>query len=976
MKGDATTQLQLLGTARLQHRGLVQELPDVALGYLLAVLGARGDWVAREELAALFWPEAAGEDAQRNLRVTLNRLVQRLQDWGGAELLVRERRRLRWLPGSDLAQARAARAAGDWRAVLAGMQGPFAAGLGFRGFPLLAEWAEGERRAAAALAREALLRHAATAPPAEVARLAARQLEQEPADEDLLRVRLQALAALGRRGELAHEYAVFESRLRTELGLEPSPALAELARRLGPPAADSATAAADEDSLVGREDELAHARQLLARHRVLTLLGLGGVGKTRLAQALSDGAPALLWLPLADAVTVAELPHRVLQALRPATAPVRDAAAVAGEHLARSVRLLVLDNVEQLQGERPALQALLSLWLSAAPQLRLLVTSRQALGHAEEAVLLLQSLALPLPSGEPLAAPAVRLLVAAARRARPAFDPRGHAGTLAQIAARVGGLPLALRLAAQWLRLLAPADVLAALERGVGALDGGEGRGLQSTLDRSWQLLDPPSQAALAALSVFVSPFTAAQAQQAGAADLPQLATLAQHALLETLPETAPDAPRRLQLHPLVRAYAAAQLARTPQAERQARERHAAAVRQRLAPWTHWYQVDQGAALQALAAVLPEALAAWHWALAAGRADFIAEAAPVLLNYFEKLGRWAEGISLFESAEPGFDVQLPTDHAALAALWRGRALLLYRDGRYEPAAALAQRALDAARALGHRDGMQANLNTLALSNWMLGHLDAAEAAASEARALAAADGNLASEAVFAGTLALLHKKRGHYAEAEGSWRRALAVHREVGNWSSACVTLNNLGNLLRVMGRIEDSVLALDECLRLCDAYGFASSRPFALINLAQAHLLAGRPEASEALATQALGEVTRSGERMLQAGALLLLAEIALRSGRLPLAAQRLAPALRLARALNDPANLLEALWAYARWSLACGRPGEAARAVATVRAHPQLHAELRDDLDHAPQAALPAVTPADLLVLVEQACAALQPG
>ena len=969
--------LQLLGAARLCHGGTAQELPDVAIGYLLALLGTRGDWVARDELAAMFWPEASGETSQRNLRVMLNRLGQRLVDWGVSDALARERRRLRWLPGSDVAQARAARAAGDWQAVHALAQGPFATGLSFRGFPVLAEWADGERRALAALAREAVLRCAALAPPAEAAQLAARHLETEPADEDLLRVRLQALAALGRHQDVAREFARFEARLHAELGAPASPALAALAERLGPAGTGHTPPPAGDDSLVAREAELAQARRLLRDHRLLTLLGLGGVGKTRLAQALCDGAPSVLWLPLADAGTVGELPHRVLQALRPAAAPVRDAPALSGEQLARSVRLLVLDNVEQLLGERGALHALLSQWLAAAPGLRLLVTSRQALGHAAEVVLQLHTLALPPPGGEPLAAPAVRLLVAAARRARPGFDPREHAATLALIATRAGGLPLALRLAAQWLRLLAPADVLAALQRGVGAIDGvadgGESQGLRATLDRSWQLLDEPAQHALAALSVFVSPFSAEDACRAGAAELPQLARLAEHGLLDPLPDTPPDAPSRLRLHPLVRDYAAEQLARTPAAGRRAHEQHAAAVQRRLAAWSNWRQVDQRAALAALAALLPEALAAWRWALAQGRADFIAEAAPVLLNYFEKLGRWAEGIELFETAEPGFDEQLPTDRAALAALWRSRALLLYRDGRFEPAAALAQRALVAARALGHQEGIKANLSTLALANWMLGHLDTAEAFATEARDLAAAEGDRASEAVFAGTLALLHKKRGHYVEAETSWQRALAVHREVGNWSSACVTLNNLGNLLRVMARPEEAIAVLDESLRLCDAYGFASTRPFALINLAQAHLAAGRPDDGEALALQALTEVRRSGERMLETGSLLVLADMALRAGRLPLAAERLAPALRLARALNEPANLLEALWAYARWQRARGQQAEAARAVATVRAHPKLHAELRDELAASAQAVLPTVAPVDLLVLVEHACAAL---
>jgi DNA-binding SARP family transcriptional activator/Tfp pilus assembly protein PilF len=966
--------LQLLGPARLLRPGAPPvDLPDGAVGYLLALLGERGDWVTRDEVTALFWPEATAADAQRSLRVTLNRLRDRLAAWGASQVLLSEHRRLRWLPGSDVSAARAA--SGETAAeVLAGTR--FAASLSFKAYPELAAWADAERRALHALAREGVLRSAASGSPERRAERAARQLAADPGDEAMLRLRLEALADCGRHADIGREFNAFDARTRRDLGLPASPALAQLAARLGAAGTGLMAAPAAGDTLVGREDDQARLQAALAQGRLVTLVGLGGVGKTRLARALADREPTALWLSLQDADSAAELPHRVLAGLGMSAAPVRDAAARAAELLGqRGAALLVLDNVEQLLAPDQALQRLLLGWLDQLPALRLLLTSREPLGLAAETVLHLRTLGLPM-AGEPtLSAPAVHLLVAQARRVLPGFDALAHRDTLVGIARAVGGLPLALRLCAQWLRLLSPADVLAALQRGVDELDVPDGgsRGLGPTLQRSWDRLDAAAQQALAALSVFVSPFSADDAVQAGAAPLGVLARLLDLGLVEALPAAQADGPTRLSLHPLVRAFAAERLAADPLRAAAAHERHAQAVRSRLAPWQNWRRVDQRQALASLTALLPEALAAWRWALDQGRSDFIAETAPVLLNHHEKLGRWAEGIALFESAEHGFDEQLPTDRAALAALWRGRALLLYRDGRFEPAAALARRGLAAARALGHQDGIKANLNTLALSNWMLGHLDTAEAAATEARDLAAAEGDHASEAVFAGTLALLHKKRGHYAQAEASWRRALAVHREVGNWSSACVTLNNLGNLLRLMGQADEAVAVLDESLRLCDAYGFSASRPFALINLAQAHLVAGRPEPAEALALQALAEVSRSGERMLEAGTLLLLADMALRATQLPLAAQRLAPAIRLARALNEPANLLEGLWAYARWSLARGAPEPAARAAAVVRAHPQLHAELRDQLAGWAGPPLADGPPADLLVVVEQACAAL---
>jgi predicted ATPase/DNA-binding SARP family transcriptional activator len=980
----ALPRLQLLGRSRLCPAGVADadlalgsDLPDTATGYLLAVLGARGDWMARDELAALFWPEAPTKDAQRNLRVNLNRLRDRLGSWGAAHALASERRRLRWLPGSDVADACAARAAGDWARAATLCRGPFAPGLGFRGYPLLAEWAESERRSLQALAREAVLRSAAALPPEQAAQLAGQQLLADPGDEALLRVRLQALAALGRHEAVAYEFRAFDARSRTEHGLPASQAITAWAARLAAQAdlAGTAAAAAPDDTLVGRERDRDRLAAALAGHRLVTLVGLGGVGKTRLARDAADSAATALWVPLVDLFSVSDLPHRVQQAMGVPAVPQRDPAARTGELLAeRGVGLLVLDNAEQLIAPGGALVRLLKGWLAAAPALHLLVTSREPLGDGAEAVVPLQALALPAPESQDLSAPAVQLLAARARRARPSFDVLAHRETLVAIARAVGGLPLALQLCAQWLRLLGPADVLSALRRGVGELDDAA-NGVGPTLQRSWERLDRAEQQALGALSVFVSAFGSDDAVQAGATTLPVLARLVDLGLVEASTAAAGDT-TRLSLHPLVRAFAAERLAAQPDAQRVAQQQHAEAVRRRLAPWQNWRVIDQRLALVSLGAVLPEALAAWQWALAQGRGDFIAEVAPVLLNHYEKLGRWAEGMALFEAAEPMFDEHAASDRAALAACWRCRAVLLYRDGRFEPAAALAQRALAAARSLGHGEGIKGNLQTLALSHWMLGHLDAAEASATEARDLARSDGDRAGVAVFEGTLALLHKRRGQYGEALRCWQQALAVHREVGNWSSVCMTLNNMGNLLRAMGRCEEAVTLLAESLRLCDAYGFASSRPFAMVNLAQAHLLAGRAETAEALALQTVVEVRRSGERMLEASTLLLLAEMALRTGRLPLAAERLAPAMRLAHALNEPANLLEALAGYARWQSARGRHAEAARAVAAVWAHPHLHAELRDAIRSSALAVPPAGPDADLLALVEAACAELVEG
>ncbi|MEJ6005856.1 tetratricopeptide repeat protein [Paucibacter sp. AS339] len=975
-------ELRLIGRPHLLCAGQRTDLPDTLPSYLLVYLGTRADWMGREELASLFWPEASSEDAQRSLRVALHRLRSVLVQWGGDAQLETERRRLRWNGGSDRAQAQAARRGGCWAELGVWAGQGFAEGLTFRGLPVVREWAEGERRDWLALVREALLRGALQEEPAQTEELCARQLALDPGDEDLLRARLHALAAQGRHAELSQVFADFSARLQAELGLQPSAALvAELARLLPSAAAPQRSA--------GRHDDpvLLEARACLAAARCLTLQGLGGVGKTRLARALADTSTApVLWLALQDVGSLGELLHRLRQVLGKGETPSRDAEAEVSALLAErfdaaTPGLLVLDSAEhllQLDGE--GLRRLIDAWLQVAPGLRVLATSRQALGGAQEQLLALRPLAVPPQNAgaEGLDSPALRLLVDVARQSRPDFDARAQAAALMQIARQVGGLPLALRLAGTWLRLLSPSEVLAALRQDVAALDADDGSGLGISLWRSWRLLDGAAQQILASLSLFVSPFGLDDAAALADAPLARVAALVDQGLLEAQGGEA-DQPARWQLHPLVRAFAAVRLAEQAAWARPARERHAQAVRQRLLVWANWRLVDQRQALLTVGGLLPEARAVWERALSDGRADLIADIAVVLCNHFERSGRLADGLVWCEGVEPVFDEELPAERAALAAVARGKALLLHRSGRYAEAETLARRAQAWAHSLGHREGQKVNANTLGLALWMQGRLDAAQAALAHAQALAVEDGDRLGQAVFGGNLGLIAKQQGRFAEAEAAWRSAAAVHRELGNAYSLTLTLNNLGKLLLEDGRFEEAQALLEDSLRVCDAHGFSAQRLFPLQILAELHLRAGRLDAAQTLAEQAQTSLRQQGDRVLVIANLLFLAELARRRERLPLAAEHLAEALRAARSAGDVANLLEGLAGYGRWARSAGLLRQAEAVCLSLLSQPALNAPLRRELqDEAAQLGLalptqPAVD-ADLTALVERALAALE--
>jgi predicted ATPase/DNA-binding SARP family transcriptional activator len=982
--------LTLLGSPHLQRGDARIDLPDALPGYLVAYLATRGDWVLREEMAVLIWPEATETEAQNNLRVNLTRLRPHLARWGLETQFVAERRRLRLDLDSDVRALRAAHARGAWVETADAARGPFLDGMSFRAFAVLGEWAHSERESLRAIWRDAVLRAGDAVAPQSRLDLASSYLAADPFDEDVVRVQLGTLAALGRSDEAQRVFARFSEQVRAELGVDVTVALADYAARLGRPAAGEAPPMARPDAdepLIGRETELSAIARLVIDAPLVTVLGLGGIGKTRLARALQaelarQFSGGVMWLSLIDLSGVAEIVRRLGDLLQLNFAGGRDAVEQITEHVGDRSLLLVLDNAEHLLGERAALHALLTRLFDGCPQLHCLVASREALHHPRERTVRLDGLALPDEGAgtAALGAAAVRLFVQQAQRRRPAFDPRGAIADLAQIARLTGGMPLALRIAAGWAGFLSCADIAAELRRGLDALEPGTGEpaGVRATLAQSWARLSAAEQSALAALSVFVAPFSAQAAREVAQVALPVLGSLCDRCML--MPSEAGDGAdrARFELHPLVRAFAAERLATEVAVQRQAHDRHASHVMRMLAPWADFDVVDQRRALIAVGALLPDAFAAWRWALAAGRSDFIAATARVLGIYFEAKGRWDEGIALLATAEPQLDADQRGERAALAAVASALARLLYFN-RNPDAEEAARRALEWARSIGHRTGIERAL--CLLGSVLSANVQLAEALETyqEALGVARADADRAGQATASSGIATVKMRQGDLAAAEALWRESLALHRDLGNWSAAIRVHNNLAAHLVQMGRFDEAQQLYDEGLQLCDNIGATMMRSPLLIGLGELHLETGRLAAATTFAELAVAESRRSGERQMQIASLLLLAEAALKRRDAASTAAPLRDAMRLARASGDISNQLGALDDYAEWCLLHDRLEAAAVVWLALLAHPRLSANMRRWVerhwqsagfgDELVAAARRSVQGTDALALVEQA-------
>ncbi|MCM3656382.1 hypothetical protein M3147_03870 [Agromyces mediolanus] len=399
----------------------------------------------------------------------------------------------------------------------------------------------GALAARAATARERLLRRRAELLAAggtahdETAEAYATLSQRHPLDEAAVAGRLEALAAAGRRAEALAEYAAFRGRLAEELGVDPSPALVAVHARLlreAPPIGAAATVAAASartpaagvrlglraapNPLLGRDDDVREVARLLHDHRLVTVLGAGGLGKTRLAQAVAAEfpAPSVVVVELAGVRDDADIELALGSALglrEARSARLADAASRPElrqrieARLGETPALLVLDNCEQIIDGAARWAAEL---LGALPGLTILATSRSPLAIGAERVVPLAPLA--VREGAEIG-PAGRLFRDRALAVRP--DAALPDEIVDRLCERLDGLPLAIELAAARVRSISVAEIEARLDNRFALLSSGDRsaperqRTLEAVIDWSWALLDGDERRGLARLSWFADGF-------------------------------------------------------------------------------------------------------------------------------------------------------------------------------------------------------------------------------------------------------------------------------------------------------------------------------------------------------------------------------------------------------------------------------------------------------------------------------------
>ncbi|MFI7126186.1 BTAD domain-containing putative transcriptional regulator [Nonomuraea sp. NPDC050153] len=697
---------------------------------------------------------------------------------------------------------------------------------------------------------------------------------RHPLRERLVAAHMKALYRGGRQSEALAAYGELRRRLGEELGLDPSPVLADLHQailRQDPgltPAAPGSTLApatnlpAPLTDLIGREAELAEVHALLAASRLVTLTGPGGVGKTRLAlAAAADGGagfPDGVWLTeLAGAAEVAAAVAAVLGVRDDDAVPLasRLAGALAGKRV-----LLVLDNCEHLVEQAAELVSAL---LRAVPGLRVLATSQEPLGVTGERVRVVP----PLPEPE-----AVRLFTTRAN-VRPSE-------TVTTICRRLDGIPLALELAATRVRALGVRELADRLDDRFRLLSAGmrdapaRQRTLRAMIDWSWELLAEPERVVLRRLAVHADGCTLEAAEEVcaepGVDVLDAVARLVDRSLVVRV------AGPRYRLLESVTAYCVERLREAGEydAIRERHARHYTALAERAdlkgPGQREWLaRLDAESANLRLALAGPEPLRlvnalAWYWflrgrlrearrslsaALSAGPSAVLGT--PASGAEVARASAWLAGIESL-IGEPGSPIrraELDPAGAALADWFPSHAGWAYGDRRAHEAAA--ERALAAYRELGDRWG--------------------------EAAALC-----------LRGKLAV---GRGDLAAMERDGERGLAVFRELGDGWGQIEAMDVLDRAAEIRGDYARAARLREEGLRLAEELGFEVS--FKVASLGRIAMLSGDYERADDYHERARRLAVEQSYKSAEEHAVLGLALSARRQGRYEEAESYLLPVL-----------------------------------------------------------------------------------
>lgn len=945
---------------------------------------------SRETLLSLFWPDKATPTAMNNLRVTLSRLRAlanklALIDATQPALLITDRRNVQiapvWIDYADTNRfnrlLESSRRHGHTRRsqcehcqtllrqAVQLYQGEFLEGFRLSGCVVFEEWLFMRRERLRLLMLDAyadLAVYAESSGDLVAARDAAqRQVELDPLRESAYRQQMRILAKLGERSAALTLFDRCRTVLREELGLDPEPETLTLHAQIlksetpaGAGVANRQAISLDSPSMAnmetspprhnlpplltpffGREEEI---EELLARlsnpaYRLLSIVGPGGIGKSRLAQQvaaqqLNSFGDGVYFVSLAQTPTVELIPLAIAEALQLSFgAGPNSQAEQLFEMIGGKQLLLVLDNFEHLIEGTDLLVAL----LQRAPEVVLIVTSRERLNLQAEDLFELHGLAVPASSMDAGAihSAAVRLFVDRAHRLDKRFkltaEQLPHVVHICQL---VEGFPLAIELAATWIRDLTCEEIVVELVEGLGRLEttsrdiDPQHRSLRAVFNASWRLLSTLERRTLAKLAVFSGGFTQDAARAVTGATPALLSALRNKSLLRRAGS------RRYDMHALVHQFSAEALDGDASAAAHARRAHSQYFLTLLA--------DQAVALDTRAAGAAGALIqpdwenvtiAWQQATAQMDLPLLQNALDGLLRFCDLRGLYPEAQTLLERAVArletplaaparGDEMQRVKLHCRLLA-----ALIYVAECRsqFERTQELSQKALALATKLDSKaEFISIHLNQAKAFELVADYAQGI-ALAEKMLEMAQAEGLELQAGICMELIGYNAYRLGDYERSHEMYHRLLAFHERTGRLElPARLAISILGSMAIDQGRYETG---LTYCQRFLASSQAADDR----INSAQAYNYLARAwnhlgdfQQAVVLAEESIARLDALGDAWIKSLALLNKSFAHRQLGELPEALICVTEAVTLARTNGSPIALADALAQLAETQMA----------------------------------------------------------
>ncbi len=916
--------LELLGGLTItQNNAPVTNFMSGKVPALLAYLAVTKRAHSRDALAALLWGDLPETDAKNNLRQTLSNLKKFFEPHlditrDTVAFDSREPYSLDVEQFEKIGDRRPDIPISNLESLISVYRGDFLDGFFVRDASEFEEWMLLQRTRLRELALNALHtlteHHITHGEYQDAKNYAARLLDMDAWREEAHRLLMLCYARTGQRSAALAQYKKCRAILQREFGVEPSAetnVLYERIRAAGETPRHNLARQAT--SFVGRAQELARVETLLLKPecRLVTILGAGGVGKTRLAlhaaeQLLQRGAflNGVFFVSLVGLESSAQIAPAMADAFGLVLASGEPKTHVA-DYLREKEILVVLDNVEHLLDAAAWFVELLQL----APRLKFLVTSREKLNTRWEWIVPLEGLDFLRADS-----PALQLFVERAQRVAPNFrvDDSNRADA-ARVCGFVDGMPLALELAAAAVSHHTCADIAAQLEHNLNFLETtlrdvpARQRSMRAVFDYSWNLLSEHERAVWRKLAVFHGGWTRDAARAIADAAATELNALVDKSLVRVLISAHAT---RYDMHELARQYAREKLKQHADEAAATRAKHSAYFAAYVAAHERALKgADDQNALSAITQELENVLAGWEQAWTGLDWQAIRAYIEPLLVVLEMRGQFALGAQLYQQAR--VRVELLRECPPEAAHMLGRLLIRegwmrFRLGEFSNTLELVQRGLPLLENARDEYDVAYGLLFMGAAAYGQGELEGSQNFFEQSYALYETIDNAWGCAGTLNNLGQIAIERGDDAAAENYLARALTIARTANISHLTAHTLNNLALLAMRQSDTKHAQEFLDEALDISKQRGEPHVTALTMSHLARA-LAHAEPMRARRVGESALAMFREFGDRSNMLDLLTLLGNLARAENENPHAANYFREAFTLAREIGASAQTIQ---------------------------------------------------------------------